>query len=289
MPAIRRTAHSPFLPAPTYASIEPGKVTIVSPMAEMGQGVYTSLPMLVAEELDVDMSNVSVEHSPPNDKLYGNAFLGGVQTTGNSSSIRGFYVPLRQVGAAARADADCRGGDEARTSMRAELTTEPGNVVACAKSGRRVAYGELADAAAKLPVPTNVKLKDPSTFRIIGTPAKRLDVSGKVNGTARLRHRRESAGHEDRDRRRVARVRRHARLVRRSGSAEGARRASGRKARQRRRRDRRPLLGRAAGSRSRRGQIRRRAARLAHHGRRGGGAGQGLGDGQAPSPRTRAT
>ena len=60
-------------------------------MVEMGQGTYTSLPMLVAEELDVDMSNVAVEHSPPNDKLYGNAFLGGMQTTGNSTSIRAFY------------------------------------------------------------------------------------------------------------------------------------------------------------------------------------------------------
>jgi isoquinoline 1-oxidoreductase beta subunit len=80
-----------------------GRVTVVSPMVEMGQGTYTSLPMLVAEELDVDMSNVAVEHSPPNDKLYGNAFLGGVQTTGNSSSIRAFYLPMRQAGAAARA------------------------------------------------------------------------------------------------------------------------------------------------------------------------------------------
>ena len=59
-----------------------GKVSIVSPMAEMGQGVYTALPMLVAEELDADMSNVTVEHSPPNDKLYGNAFLGGVADNG---------------------------------------------------------------------------------------------------------------------------------------------------------------------------------------------------------------
>ena len=74
-----------------------GKVSIVSPMAEMGQGVYTALPMLVAEELDADMSNVTVEHSPPSDKLYGNAFLGGVQTTGNSSSIRAFYFPCAKL------------------------------------------------------------------------------------------------------------------------------------------------------------------------------------------------
>ena len=92
------------LPPAAYVRIDSqGKVTIICPMAEMGQGVYTALPMLVAEELDVDMGNVSVEHSAPNDKLYGNAFLGGVQTTGNSSSIRAFYLPLRQVGVAARA------------------------------------------------------------------------------------------------------------------------------------------------------------------------------------------
>ena len=159
-----------------------GKVTVISPMIEMGQGTYTSLPMLVAEELDVEMTNVSVEHSPPNDKLYGNAFLGGGQVTGNSSSIRAFYIPLRTAGAAARsmliaAAAKKLGIDESK------LTTEPGFVVD-PTGKQRVAYGELADAAAALPVPADIKLKDPKDFRIIGTPAKRLDVAGKVNGTA---------------------------------------------------------------------------------------------------------
>jgi isoquinoline 1-oxidoreductase beta subunit len=79
-----------------------GKVTVISPMIEMGQGTYTSLPMLVAEDLDVEMSSVSVEHAPPSDKLYGNAAGGGAQVTGGSASIRGFFLPLRQAGAAAR-------------------------------------------------------------------------------------------------------------------------------------------------------------------------------------------
>ena len=172
-----------LLPPDAYVRIDgQGKVTIVSPMAEMGQGVYTALPMLVAEELDVDMSNVSVEHSPPDDKIYGNAFLGGSQTTGNSSSIRAFYIPLRQVGAAARAMLIAAAAAKLNVDA-GTLTTEPGYVVDAAGS-QRVAYGEVADAAAKLPVPTNVMLKDPKDFRIIGTPAKRLDVSGKVNGTA---------------------------------------------------------------------------------------------------------
>jgi isoquinoline 1-oxidoreductase beta subunit len=159
-----------------------GKVSIVSPMAEMGQGVYTALPMLVAEELDVDMSNVTVEHSPPNDKLYGNPFLGGSQTTGNSSSIRGFYLPLRQAGAAARGMLVAAAAEKLNVDVNA-LITEAGFVVDAAGE-RRIAYGELTDAAAKMPVPTDVKLKDPSAFRIVGTPAKRLDVAGKVNGAA---------------------------------------------------------------------------------------------------------
>ncbi|HEX2841169.1 xanthine dehydrogenase family protein molybdopterin-binding subunit [Hyphomicrobium sp.] len=159
-----------------------GKLTVVSPMIEMGQGTYTSLPMLVAEELDIDMSDVSVDHSPPNDKLYGNSHLGGVQTTGNSSSVRAFYLPMRHAGSAARSMLISAAAAKLNIDASA-LTTEPGHVLNPATK-QRIAYGELVDAAAKLPVPTNIKLKDPRTFRIIGTPAKRLDVSGKVNGTA---------------------------------------------------------------------------------------------------------
>jgi isoquinoline 1-oxidoreductase beta subunit len=139
--------------------------------------------MLVAEELDVDMKDVAVAHSPPSDKLYGNPATFNAQITGGSNSIRGFFKPMREAGAAARqmliAAAAAKLGVDA-----AELTTEGGQVLH-AKSGRRIAYGELVDDAAKLPVPTNVRIKDPSEFRIIGTPAKRLDVSGKINGAAK--------------------------------------------------------------------------------------------------------
>ncbi len=182
--AGRDAGESTLRPTRSSASIATGKVTVISPMVEMGQGTYTSLPMLVAEELDVDMSDVAVEHSPPNDKLYGNAFLGGVQTTGNSSSIRAFYLPLRQAGAAARAmliaaAATKLGVDASRADDRSRAMSSHADE---RRSGSATAT--LVDAAAKLPVPANVKLKDPSTFRIIGTPAKRLDVAGKVNGTA---------------------------------------------------------------------------------------------------------
>src|SRR5262249_1465766 len=96
------TAGQSFAPNAFVTIDRAGKVTVTSPMIEMGQGTYTSLPMLVPEELPVDMKNVAVAHSPPNDKLYGNARVGGGQITGNSASIRGFYLPMRQAGAAAR-------------------------------------------------------------------------------------------------------------------------------------------------------------------------------------------
>ncbi len=160
-----------------------GKVMVISPSIEMGQGTFTSLPMLVAEELDVDMKNVGVEQSPPSDKLYGNPVLGG-QLTGGSASIRGFYKPLREAGAAARrmlvtAAAEKLGVDAS------ELTTADGQVIH-AKSGQKIGYGALVDDAAKLPVPTTLRLKEPSEFRIIGTSVKRLDTPEKVNGTAKF-------------------------------------------------------------------------------------------------------
>ena len=166
-----------------FIRIDPaGKVTIISPAIEMGQGTYTSLPMLVAEELDIDLANVTVDHAPPDAKHYGNPLVFGVQMTGGSTSVRAFFLPLRQAGAAAREMLI----QAAAASLKVEavsLSSEPGFVVHAA-SGRRVAYGDLVDAAAKLPVPADMKLKDPSQFRIIGTAAKRLDVAGKVDGTA---------------------------------------------------------------------------------------------------------
>lgn len=159
-----------------------GKVTVVSPMIEMGQGTYTSLPMLVAEELDVAIETVEVEHSPPSDKLYGNSYLANAQVTGNSSSVRAFYLPMRQAGATARAMLIAAAAKTLNVDA-STLTSESGFVVHAA-SKRKIGYGDLADVAAKLPVPAGVKLKDPTAFRMIGTPVKRLDVAGKVNGTA---------------------------------------------------------------------------------------------------------
>ncbi|HSY88983.1 MAG TPA: xanthine dehydrogenase family protein molybdopterin-binding subunit [Verrucomicrobiae bacterium] len=158
-----------------------GKVTMVMPQVEMGQGTYTSIPMLIAEELEVELATVQLEHAPPNDKLYANPLI-GFQATGGSTSVRGFWEPLRRAGATARnmlisAAADTWG--VAASDCRAEK-----GVVTHAASGRKLGYGELAAKAAGLPVPEKVALKDPKDFTLIGTPAKRLDTPAKVNGTA---------------------------------------------------------------------------------------------------------
>ena len=156
-----------------------GRVTIVVPQVEMGQGTFTSFPMLVAEELEVDLSQVQTEQAPPSEALYGNKLV-GFQVTGGSTSIRAFYEPLRQAGATARqmliAAAAATWNVDA-TSCRAEK----GSVIHV-PTGQRLDYGALADKAAKMPVPKDVVLKQPDDFKLIGTPAKRLDTPDKVNG-----------------------------------------------------------------------------------------------------------
>jgi isoquinoline 1-oxidoreductase beta subunit len=148
----------------------------------MGQGTYTSIPMLVAEELEVDLKQVRVEHAPPNEQLYGNPLLGGVQATGGSTTIRASWKPLRQAGAIARTmlvAAAAKRWNADPASCRAQS-----GEVLHAPTGRSIKYGELAADAAGMPVPESPALKRPEDFRLIGTPAKRLDTPSKVNGTA---------------------------------------------------------------------------------------------------------
>jgi CO/xanthine dehydrogenase Mo-binding subunit len=160
-----------------------GHVTLVMHKVEMGQGTYTSMPMLLAEELEVDLSQVQLEHAPPDDARYAEPFF-GVQETGGSTSVRGAWVPLRQAGAAARtmliAAAAAAWNVDPRTCAAAH-----GQVIH-APSGRRLGYGELVERAATLPVPSEVALKSPTDFRLIGTPAKRLDAPDKVTGQAQF-------------------------------------------------------------------------------------------------------
>jgi len=159
-----------------------GQVVLTMPSVEMGQGTYTSIPMLIAEELEVDLKQVRLEHAPPDEKRYGNPLLGGIQATGNSNAIRAAWQPLRQAGAIARtmlvsAAAKRWGVDPASCRAHAgEVLHEP--------TGRRMKYGELTADAAGMPVPDTVGLKSPENFKLIGTAAKRLDTPAKVNGTA---------------------------------------------------------------------------------------------------------
>jgi isoquinoline 1-oxidoreductase subunit beta len=158
-----------------------GRIVLTMPYVEMGQGTYTSIPMLIAEELEVDLDQVRLEHAPPNEKLYANPLL-GVQATGNSNAIRGAWQPLRQAGAVARTMLVVAAAQRWNVDA-ATCRAERGQVVH-APTGRRIAYGELAADAARLPVPASVGLKRPQEFRLIGTPARRLDTPAKVDGTA---------------------------------------------------------------------------------------------------------
>jgi isoquinoline 1-oxidoreductase beta subunit len=160
-----------------------GQITFVMPQVEMGQGTYTSLSMLIAEELEVTLDKITLEAAPPDDRDYRNPLL-GLQGTGGSSSVRAMWDPLRRAGATARlmlitAAAERWHVDPA--SCRAENAE-----VVHVPTGRQLSYGALADFAARLPVPRNVPLKDPKDFRLIGTPAKRIDTPDKVNGKAQF-------------------------------------------------------------------------------------------------------
>jgi isoquinoline 1-oxidoreductase beta subunit len=176
------TTRAAFAPNAFLRIDRSGKVTFVMPMIEMGQGTYTSLPMLIAEELEVDVDEVAIEHSPADDKVYVNPLI-GFQLTGSSTAVRAMYVPLRTAGATARVmliKAAAQRWNVDPSTCRAEK-----GVVAHTLSGRSLGYGALADAAAKLPVPEKVALKEPGEFKLIGTPHRRLDSPAKVNGSAK--------------------------------------------------------------------------------------------------------
>jgi isoquinoline 1-oxidoreductase beta subunit len=163
-----------------------GIVTIVSPASEMGQGVMTAMPALVAEDLDADWNKVRVVQAP-SDRAYGNRLFGGAQTTGASRTTQGYYEPLRLAGAQARKILLAAAAEHWNVSA-AELTTEPG-IVVHRGSNRRISYGELARIA-KVPQPlpevTPADLKPLAQCRYIGKDLPRVDVPGKVNGTAKF-------------------------------------------------------------------------------------------------------
>ena len=156
-----------------------GKTTLVIPQAEMGQGIYTAIAMIIAEELDADLAQVVLEHAPPSDKLYGNPIF-GVQVTGNSNSIRAFWDKLRNAGAAARTMLIAAAA--AQWQVEAASCSSSNGKITHAASNRTLTYGELADVAGKLPVPEKPKLKNPNDFTLIGKPLKRFDTPNKSDG-----------------------------------------------------------------------------------------------------------
>ncbi len=160
---------------------ERGDVTLIIPQVEMGQGTYTSLSMILAEELDADWSRVRVEHASANEKLYANPML-SIQATGNSNSVRAFWKPLRQAGADTRWCLIEAAATEWKVAA-SECRTVDGKVIHD-RSGRSADYGALIGRASRVSAPKSVPLKDASAFRLIGRPLKRLDTADKTNGRA---------------------------------------------------------------------------------------------------------
>jgi isoquinoline 1-oxidoreductase beta subunit len=179
LPAAFKAAHAAGEPRAVNAWVRiapDNTITILCARSEMGQGVVTAMPMLVAEELEVDLDQVKVEFAPPGE-LYMNEML-GAQLTGASTSVRDGWVKLRTAGA------------QARTMLVQAAATKWGvDPSACkAQNGfvvhkdKKASYGSVADAASKLTPPKDVKLKDPKDFKYVGKPLKRLDTADKTNG-----------------------------------------------------------------------------------------------------------
>jgi isoquinoline 1-oxidoreductase subunit beta len=180
VPKSHPTATSQTAMLNAFVRIDPnGKITLVMPKVEMGQGTYTSLPMLIAEELETSLDDIDVEAAPANPDVYG---FEGDQSTGGSTTIRECWLPLRRAGASARimliAAAAKRWGVSTAT-CRAVL----GHVIHEA-SGRRLGYGELAAAAAHAPIPVDPVLKPAADFKLIGRSTPRLDTPDKTTGRA---------------------------------------------------------------------------------------------------------
>jgi isoquinoline 1-oxidoreductase beta subunit len=175
--------HPAFAPNAFIRIDAEGPVRLVMPQVEMGQGIYTGACALLAEELDIGMDQIKIEHAPPSDALYGVPAL-GQQATGGSTSTRAQWGVLREAAAVARtmlvaAAADRWHVDPATCSVNR-------GVVSHDSSGRKLKYGALAAAAAALPIPAKVALKDPAAFSLIGKPLRRVDSADKVTGATQF-------------------------------------------------------------------------------------------------------
>jgi isoquinoline 1-oxidoreductase subunit beta len=173
----------PFAPN-AFIRIDPtGKVRLVMPTVEMGQSIYTGCCMLLSEELGVGLDQITVEHSPASDELYGIPLLGG-QITGGSTSTRATWQVLREAGAVARTLLVTAAATQWHVDP-STCTVDRG-VVHHAGSGRSLAFGELATAAGKLPMPDKVQLVDPKDYKMIGKPMRRVDAQDKIRGATQF-------------------------------------------------------------------------------------------------------
>ena len=154
-----------------------GIVTITVARSEMGQGVLTSMPMIVAEELEADWKKVRVEQANAHPTKYGS------MSTGGSFSVRGSWQNLRMAGATAR-ELLLSAAAQMWSVDRSTCRAENGKVIHT--SGKELTYGQLASIAATVHSPTGIRLKDPKDFKILGKPFTKLDTPSKVNGTAKL-------------------------------------------------------------------------------------------------------
>ncbi|MCU7373732.1 xanthine dehydrogenase family protein molybdopterin-binding subunit [Paucibacter sp. O1-1] len=177
----RAQASNTFAPNAWLRITPDNRITVICGSAEMGQGVLTAIPMLVAEELDADWRLVGVEQAPV-DQAYNNPMF-GMQATGGSTTVRAHWLPVRQAGAAAREMLVAAAAAQWKVEP-ASLRTEAGHVIG--PGGKKLAYGALVAAAAQQPVPAKPALKASKDFKILGKPTRRLDTPAKVNGTAKF-------------------------------------------------------------------------------------------------------
>jgi isoquinoline 1-oxidoreductase beta subunit len=175
---------APFAPNAFLRIGADNSVTVIAKHLEMGQGSYTGIATIVAEELDADWSQVRVESAPADAKRYGNLAMGGVQGTGGSSAMANSWNQLREAGAKARAMLLAAAANDWHVPV-SELSISNG-VVSHSATNTRAKFGSLVKTAAALPVPDQVTLKDPKDFKLIGRKAARVDAAAKSDGTAQF-------------------------------------------------------------------------------------------------------
>ena len=179
--AVASPSSDTFAPNAFLRIGKDGGVTIVVNKSEMGQGVYTSLPMLVAEELEADWSKIRVKAAPV-DPAYNHVFWGATQGTGGSTSVRSEWERLSKAGAAARMMLVSAAADVWK--VKPETCRAEKGVVIHAPTKKRLSFGQLAERAGRMKVPEEIPLKSREDWKIVGRPMKRLDTPEKIDGRA---------------------------------------------------------------------------------------------------------